>query len=52
MGKIAALGNHDHLNDGQYFVNEVYENANFTLLDNESVFGSDEKNLDEYRRDR
>ena len=43
MGKIAVLGNHDHLNDGQYFVNEVYENANFTLLDNESVFGSDEK---------
>ena len=24
-------------------MNEVYENANFTLLDNESVFGSDEK---------
>lgn len=43
MGKVAILGNHDHLNDGHYFVSEVYRNADFTLLDNESIFGSDEK---------
>lgn len=43
MGKLAVLGNHDHLHDGHYFVAEVFRNAGFTLLDNESVFGSDEK---------
>ncbi|WP_430600329.1 hypothetical protein IGI84_002126 [Enterococcus sp. DIV0008] len=43
LGKIAVMGNHDHLNDGHYFVKEIYQHAGFTLLDNESVFGSDDK---------
>ena len=34
MGKIAILGNHDYLNNGQYFVKNALEEAGFTVLKN------------------
>lgn len=40
LGKIAVLGNHDYKNDGQYFVQNIYQQADFTLLKNEEIFGS------------
>lgn len=43
MGKIAVLGNHDYKSDGSYFVREILQEAGFTVLINEDVFGSDEK---------
>lgn len=43
LGKIAILGNHDYRSGGKYFVMEVLKEAGFTILTNESVFGSDEK---------
>lgn len=41
MGKIAVLGNHDYKSDGKHFVLEILHEAGFTVLTNESVFGSD-----------
>lgn len=43
MGKVAVLGNHDYRSDGQYFVKEVLESADFTVLTNEMLFGSNNK---------
>ncbi|HLQ39771.1 MAG TPA: metallophosphoesterase [Tetragenococcus sp.] len=43
MGKVAVLGNHDYRNDGQYFVKEVLSEAGFTVLQNEEIFGSNDK---------
>ena len=40
MGKIAILGNHDYLNNGQYFVKNALEESGFTVLKNEEIFGS------------
>lgn len=40
MGKIAILGNHDYINNGQYFVKNVLDEAGFTVLKNEEIFGS------------
>lgn len=42
LGKIAVLGNHDYKNDGQYFVTEVLETSDFTVLNNETIFGANE----------
>ncbi len=36
------MGNHDHLNDGHYFVKEIYQHAGFTFLIM-SRFGSDDQ---------
>ena len=43
MGKVAVLGNHDYKGDGQYFVSEVLREADFMLLKNEVLFGSNDK---------
>ncbi|MDN6639616.1 MAG: metallophosphoesterase, partial [Tetragenococcus sp.] len=42
MGKIAVLGNHDYRGEGYYFVKEVLSEGDFTVLENEEIFGSDD----------
>lgn len=43
MGKVAVLGNHDYRSKGEFFVKEVLKEADFTVLQNEEVFGSNDK---------
>jgi len=42
MGKIAILGNHDYRSEGYYFVKEVLTAGDFTVLENEEIFGSND----------
>lgn len=42
MGKIAILGNHDYRSKGDNFVKAILTESDFTVLENEEIFGSND----------
>ncbi|GMA52998.1 metallophosphoesterase [Alicyclobacillus contaminans] len=42
MGKIAILGNHDYRSEGDNFVKAILTESDFTVLENEEIFGSND----------